>query len=523
MNSDNLQDLLDKRAQTTQELEKLRTPMTILFSDIKGSSQYAEKRGDVEYMAMINRHNRLLFPVIEGEGGCVVKTIGDSILARFEDPSGAVRAAVGMQRALAKDREGRDAADQIHIRIGMHYGVGLIKDNDVFGDVVNAASRVEHQAEPGQILITEALVEAASAANFQYAKMGRAELKGKDEPIDLYAVAWSESATQQLIKELEVRYERKLKDLKKQQTEIEEAFDAARDQWRNERRNLHKQIEELEQSIERARQGARQQVSEDLQSQLRFQVEELTRSREQLEQELLFMRQKFEAERNNLKSQIAAMQQTVVEAMERSNNPARLAMSIREQVEARMEDARQEWQLQWEGERRRLLAEIERLKKAASGFLADQKREAARRALLEKLGKLPPGSAGPGAKTVDQLEREFSHAKIQWETEREQMDLKLRKLEFELGRAGQSLRNEVYQELRSQYESKLSEAIREKQRVRTPAAYSAASGIGGRSSESAGSGSQTGDCRVARRRGIKGRRSQPSPFPYRAPICTGFR
>ena len=79
MDKDKLQELLDARAhqeqqrvQTEQELEKLRTPMTILFSDIKGSTQYAEKKGDVEYMSMINRHNRLLFPVIEGEGGTVV-------------------------------------------------------------------------------------------------------------------------------------------------------------------------------------------------------------------------------------------------------------------------------------------------------------------------------------------------------------------------------------------------------------------------------------------------------------------
>src|SRR5204863_2571701 len=141
-----------------------RTPMTILFSDIKGSTQYAEQRGDVEYMTMIDRHNRLLFPVIDAEGGQIVKTIGDSILARFDDPVAAVRAAAAMQQVLAKDRDGREEIDQIRIRIGLHFGLGLVKDSDVFGDVVNAASHVEHQAEAGQVLITNALVEAAKAA-----------------------------------------------------------------------------------------------------------------------------------------------------------------------------------------------------------------------------------------------------------------------------------------------------------------------------------------------------------------------
>ena len=93
MDKDKLQELLEARAQAEQELEKLRTPMTILFSDIKGSTAYAEKKGDVEYMSMINRHNSILFPVIEAQGGRVVKTIGDAILAQFQDGVGAVKAA----------------------------------------------------------------------------------------------------------------------------------------------------------------------------------------------------------------------------------------------------------------------------------------------------------------------------------------------------------------------------------------------------------------------------------------------
>jgi class 3 adenylate cyclase len=147
MERDRLEELLEARAQAEQELEKLRTPMTILFSDIKGSTAYAEKKGDVEYMAMINRHNSILFPVIEAEGGRVVKTIGDAILACFQDPVGAVKAGVGMQRVLVEDRKGRAEIDEIHIRVGLHMGLGLIKDGDVFGDVVNAASRVQHPSQ----------------------------------------------------------------------------------------------------------------------------------------------------------------------------------------------------------------------------------------------------------------------------------------------------------------------------------------------------------------------------------------
>lgn len=465
MDKDKLQELLEARAQAEQELEKLRTPMTILFSDIKGSTAYAEKKGDVEYMSMINRHNGMLFPVIEAEGGRVVKTIGDAILAQFDDPVAAVKAAAGMQRALAKDREGREEIDQIRIRVGLHYGLGLIKDNDVFGDVVNAASRVQHQAETEQVLITDALLDAAKTAGFECAKMGRAELKGKDEPIDIYAVAWSESATQQLIEEVQARYEKRFKEQKKQQEVIEEDFENARDQWRGERRNLNAEIEQLEESIERARQAARQQLSEDLQSELRFQIDEAVQARQQAEQDLIAAQQKFDAERNNLKAQITNMQASAVEAMATLNNPARMQTALREQVEARVAEAKQEWQLQWDSERKRFTAEIERLKKVASPGAADEKKEAARRALLERLGKLPPGSAGPAAKTADQWEREFQDAKIGWEGEKEQLDLKIKKLELELQRAQDSMRSEIFQEMRMQYEPKLGEANRERQRL----------------------------------------------------------
>jgi class 3 adenylate cyclase len=465
MKDEKLQELLQSRAQTEQEIEKLRTPMTILFSDIKGSTRYAEKKGDVEFMAMLNRHNRILFPVIEEGGGRVVKTIGDSILAKFDDPVAAVKAAAGMQRALAKDREGREEIEQIRIRIGLHHGMGLMKDNDVYGDVVNAASRIEHQAEAEQILITDALLEAATAAGFECAKMGRANLRGKDEPIDLYAVAWSESAAQQLIAEVRARYEKRFKELKKEQAQLEEEFDNAREQWRTERRALTAEIEKLEETIEHAMEKARQQLSEDLQSELRFQIEELIRSREQQELDLASARQKFEADRNNLKAQIAAMEGSFIDAMERSNNPARMAMNVSEQVEARLAEAKQEWQLQWSGERRRLLAEIERLKKSASLFGSDDKKESARRAVLEKLGKLPAGPAGPAPKTAHQWEREFEDAKIQWETTRDQLTLKVKRLEAELQNAQTSMRTEILHEMRAQYETKLGEANRDRQRL----------------------------------------------------------
>jgi hypothetical protein len=74
--------------------------------------------------------------------------------------------------------------------------------------------------------------------------------------------------------------------------------------------------------------------------------------------------------------------------MEQTNNPARLALAVREQVDSRLKDAKVDWQLQWESERRRLMLEIERLKKSGAG---DNGKEAARRLVCRSSEKcLPP-------------------------------------------------------------------------------------------------------------------------------------
>jgi class 3 adenylate cyclase len=465
MDKDKLQELLETRAQAELELEKLRSPVTILFSDIQGSTWYAERKGDFEYMALINRHNSLLFPVIESEGGLIVKTLGDAIMARFDDPVAAIRAGAGMQRVLEKERNLKPELEPIRIRVGLHTGFGLIKDGDVFGDVVNAAARVQHAAETEQVLITDVLYDAARQAGFECAKMGRAELKGKTEPIDLYAVAWSESATQQLVTEVQAQYEKKLKELKRQHEQLEEEFESARELWRAERRNLNSELDQFEEAAEQAREIAKQQVSDELQSELRFQLEEANRSRQQLEADLVLARQAFETERNNLKTQIASMQTSVVESMERSNNPSRMAAAVRDQVDARLKDAKQEWQMQWEGERKRLTSEIDRLKKIVAPTIAEEKRDAARRAVLEKLGKLPPGSSARHERTADQWEKEYQDLKIESNTERDQLNLKIKKLQLEIDRSRDGMRTEIFQEMRSEYEPKLAEAKRDRNRV----------------------------------------------------------
>jgi class 3 adenylate cyclase len=438
----------------------MRTEVTILFSDIKGSTSYFERRGDAEGLAMLQHHNDLLFPVIEDSGGRVVKTIGDAIMACFKDPVSAIKAAILMQQVMEKDRDyTEDEDDHIHIRVALHMGVGLEKDNDIYGDVVNASAKVQQQTEPDQILITDVLLDAAHEAGAQCVKLGRADMKGKDEAIDLYAVAWSDSAEEQLLEEVQRQLEAKLREARRQKDEIEAELETSRDQWRAERRRLTAEIEELETEAEKAKDGAVKGAFADLQAHLQYQVEEATRARQQAENEIAAGQARWDAERAKFQAQIDSLQGAALQAMEQSHNPARLALAVREQVESRLKDAKKDWELQWESERRRLMNEIEYLKKVGN---TDDQKDAARRAALQKLGKAPARAV----KSADEWQQDFDSERSKFDSERDELRLKVQQLERQVRHTRDEIRQEVFQELRGQYEPKLQAYEQERKRLR---------------------------------------------------------
>src|SRR6266545_6033921 len=82
------------------ELERFRRDIAVMFTDIKGSTSYFEKHGDIAGLLMVSDCNEKLRQVVEGHGGQVIKTIGDAIMATFGDCTEAVVAAIEMQRVL---------------------------------------------------------------------------------------------------------------------------------------------------------------------------------------------------------------------------------------------------------------------------------------------------------------------------------------------------------------------------------------------------------------------------------------
>jgi class 3 adenylate cyclase len=129
--------------------------IAVLFTDIVGSTKYFKSHGDIAGREMLQRHQELSSKPISKNNGVLVKTIGDSVMAYFQDPKNAVKSAIKIQKNFKTYNDKNNAENQIHIRIGVHFGVGIVEDQDIFGNVVNLAARLVSLAGGDQIFISQ--------------------------------------------------------------------------------------------------------------------------------------------------------------------------------------------------------------------------------------------------------------------------------------------------------------------------------------------------------------------------------
>lgn len=162
--------------------------VTILFSDIEGSTALNEELGDKAWVRLLARHDAVVRRCVAAYDGHVVKTQGDGFMVAFGPADHAVDCAVGIQRGLARRRL-RPLDPDIRVRIGIHRGEAVRRDNDLFGRNVAYAARVAGHADGGEILVSDA-VAAALGDDLPLAGTREAELKGLAGVHRLHVVAW---------------------------------------------------------------------------------------------------------------------------------------------------------------------------------------------------------------------------------------------------------------------------------------------------------------------------------------------
>lgn len=133
----------------------------VMFTDLSGFSRHVEKFGIIHFLQTIHESQRLLIPILEDNDGILLRVEGDSYLVIFRNITKAIQASIEMEKVLTKYNKKKSKEEQVLLCIGLGYGKVLkIGDNDVFGEEVNAASKLgEDKAKAGEILVTQSVKE----------------------------------------------------------------------------------------------------------------------------------------------------------------------------------------------------------------------------------------------------------------------------------------------------------------------------------------------------------------------------
>lgn len=174
---------------TTVHPPTARKWVTVMFSDIANSTRLNEELGDEEWHRVLRRVRTVVRAALRARGGEEVGTQGDGTLARFSSPADAVLCAVDVQENLKGARATGSLVPEV--RIGVHAGEAVEDEGDLVGRVVNLASRVTDEAEPGEILVTEPVADQLFG-RLELEDKGLRVLKGLSQPRHLLAVRWSD-------------------------------------------------------------------------------------------------------------------------------------------------------------------------------------------------------------------------------------------------------------------------------------------------------------------------------------------
>ena len=158
---------------------RLDRPPAMCFLDITGYTRLTEERGDEAAAELAARLAGLVRRSSLEHGGTPVKWLGDGVMFYFREPKDAVLAALEMAEVV-----GRQGLPPAHV--GIHAGPVVFQEGDYFGRTVNLAARIAEYARPGEVLVTQEVVDAADGGPVAFTEIGPVELKGIPGPLRLH-------------------------------------------------------------------------------------------------------------------------------------------------------------------------------------------------------------------------------------------------------------------------------------------------------------------------------------------------
>ncbi|HEY5040308.1 MAG TPA: adenylate/guanylate cyclase domain-containing protein, partial [bacterium] len=174
--------------------------LTLLFTDLKGSTAMYDRIGDLKAFSLVQQHFERLTKSIQSNQGAVVKTIGDAVMASFDKPANAVMAAASMLKEI-EEFNIEQGSTEIILKIGIHRGTSIavtLNDRlDYFGGTVNIAARVQGLAGAEEIYLTKNVYQTPGVKELLedfYVTPETANLKGIQKAMQVYRVTYEPPA-----------------------------------------------------------------------------------------------------------------------------------------------------------------------------------------------------------------------------------------------------------------------------------------------------------------------------------------
>jgi adenylate cyclase len=164
--------------------------LTILFTDMEGSTTLADRLGDAAAQEVRRAHNDIVRSALDANAGSEIKHTGDGIMASFSTASSALDAAIAIQRGVASHKE-EQPDSPLGVYVGLNAGEPIAEDDDLFGTSINLAARICDHAEAGQIVAANVVRELAAGKDFLFADLGETELRGFEDPVKLWELRWT--------------------------------------------------------------------------------------------------------------------------------------------------------------------------------------------------------------------------------------------------------------------------------------------------------------------------------------------
>lgn len=157
-------------------------PPAMCFLDISGYTRLTQERGDAAAAELVEQLGRIVQRTSVKHGGRAVKWLGDGVMLHFPNPGNGVVAALEMVASVAN--EGLPPA-----HVGLHAGPVIFQEGDYYGQTVNVAARIANYAQGGQVIVSQAVLDASAGAAVDFREVGPVELKGVSGAVVLYAAS----------------------------------------------------------------------------------------------------------------------------------------------------------------------------------------------------------------------------------------------------------------------------------------------------------------------------------------------